>query len=296
MNYDVMMIGPIAHDHNIDYQGDEVFELGGAVYFSAAAAKAANAKVYAAIKMAKQDESILENFQLPRSSISILPSSATTLMRNQYFTADREKRRATALAQSDRIHFEEIPKVNTTLYHLAGLLYHDFSSDIILKLSEKGLVSADIQGFLRHRNPLNGEMYFEDWEDKKKYFKYFNFLKTDAAEAEILTGTSDRKEAAIIMHSWGAKEIMISYNKEILVYDGSDFYTCPIKARNLSGRTGRGDTTFGAYIAKRINGNSIKDALLFATAMVSLKMETPGAFKGTSKDVENYIKDFYSGF
>lgn len=61
----------------------------------------------------------------------------------------------------------------------------------------------------------------------------------------------------------------------MLVYDGKDYYTCPVKARNLSGRTGRGDTTFGAYLAKRMMGVSIPDALLFATAAVSLKMESP---------------------
>ena len=43
-----------------------------------------------------------------------------------------------------------------------------------------------------------------------------------------------------------AKEILISHNTEMLAYDGKDLFTCPVMARNLSGRTGRGDTTFGA--------------------------------------------------
>ena len=46
----------------------------------------------------------------------------------------------------------------------------------------------------------------------------------------------------------------------MLVYDGKDFFTCPVKARNLSGRTGRGDTTFGAYLAKRMTGSPIAEA------------------------------------
>ena len=94
------------------------------------------------------------------------------------------------------------------------------------------------------------------------------------------------------MHSWGAKEILITHNTEVLVYDGKEFYTCPIKARNLSGRTGRGDTTFAAYICERLSKN-IPEALLTATATVSLKMETPGPFGGTRADVEKYIADFY---
>ena len=69
-------------------------------------------------------------------------------------------------------------------------------------------------------------------------------------------------------------------------------YTCPIKARNLSGRTGRGDTTFAGYITER-QWAGIEDALLYCTALVSLKMETPGPYMGTRSDVESYIREFY---
>ena len=58
--------------------------------------------------------------------------------------------------------------------------------------------------------------------------------------------------------------------------------------------TGRGDTTFGAYLAKRMMGVSIPDALLFATAAVSLKMESPGPLQGPEQAVLDYIKEFYA--
>jgi hypothetical protein len=41
-------------------------------------------------------------------------------------------------------------------------------------------------------------------------------------------------------------------------------------------------------------GHDIPASLLYATACVSLKMETPGPFTGTRADVEQYIADFYS--
>ena len=107
-----------------------------------------------------------------------------------------------------------------------------------------------------------------------------------------MTGTKDRKKAAEMLFGWGAKEIMITHNKEVLIYNGKEHCTCPLKPRNLSGRTGRGDTCFSAYITERLN-KDIEDALLFASALVSLKMEKPGPFKGTRDDVESYIKKFY---
>ena len=90
----------------------------------------------------------------------------------------------------------------------------------------------------------------------------------------------------------GITVVVITHNTEVLAYDGEKVYTCPIKARNLSGRTGRGDTTFAGYIAERQRG-SVEEALNFCTALVSLKMETPGPFKGTREDVLAYMKEFY---
>lgn len=291
MKYDLMIIGPATRDENIDYTGNVVHEIGGAVFFCAASAKAANAKVCASVKINPADTDILDAFLLDRDDVYLLPAADTTLMRNTYFTADRERRKAECLKQSDAITPDQIPAVDCGLYHLAGLLYGDFPNELIVALSERGKVSADIQGFLRHNE--GGTMNFHDWKDKMAYLRYFDFLKTDAAEAEILTGTDDRRAAAKMLYDWGAKEILISHNSEMLVYDGKDYYTCPVKARNLSGRTGRGDTTFGAYLAKRMTGAAVPDALLFATAAVSLKMESPGPLRGTEADVMQYIADFY---
>lgn len=289
--YDLMIIGPATRDVNIDYTGVEDRSTGGAVTFCTPAAAATGAKVFAAVKIAPEDQDIINGFHMDAGDIALLPSEKTTLMRNEYFTADRERRNASCPAQSEPVAPEEIPEVECKLYHLAGLLYGDFPNALIEALHEKALVSADAQGFLRHNE--GGKLCFHDWQDKMKYLPYMDFLKTDAAEAEILTGLTDRVEAAKQLYAWGAKEILISHNTEMLAYDGKDLFTCPVKARNLSGRTGRGDTTFGAYLAMRMLGSGMEDALRYATACVSLKMETPGVFRGTKGDVEDYIRQFY---
>ena len=234
MKYDLMLIGPATRDVNIDYTGKEVHEIGGAVFFCSAAAKAAGANLFASVKIHPDDTDIIDAFKLDSDHVAILPSETTTLMQNTYFTADRERRKAECLAQSGPITPDQIPEVDCGLYHLAGLLYGDFPNELIVELKKRGKVSADIQGFLRHNE--GGLMNFHDWSDKLEYLKYFDFLKTDAAEAEILTGLTDRREAAKQLYAWGAKEILISHNSEMLVYDGKDFFTCPVKARNLSVR------------------------------------------------------------
>ena len=292
--YSSMIIGHETMDSNTDHLGNTVKIVGGAVVYSSASAHALGHKVAAVTKLAEKDRDRLADFTLPKEDIFCLPSEKSTDMVNIYHTADKERRTCACLSKGDPFNAAELPALDVGIYHLAGLVYGDFDSEMIKTLAKKAPVALDVQAMLRHVAP-DGSMYFEDWAAKKECLPFITYLKTDAAEAEIMTGCADRREAAKHLYSWGAGEILITHNTEVLVYDGKSFFTCPIRSRNLSGRTGRGDTTFAAYINERLI-HSIPEALLTAAATVSLKMETPGPFKGTRADVEKYIADFYSDF
>lgn len=294
-HYDTLIIGHISLDYNIDYLDNQVIEVGGAVIYSSAAAKAGGYRVGVVTKLAKEDKDRLDAFLIDKEDIYYIESKKSTSIRNKYHTADKEKRDCTCISQGDPFTINDIPDVDSDIYHFAGLIYGDFDGELIKALSKKGKVAVDVQAALRHANKENGTMYFEDWAIKKEILPYIDYLKTDAAEAEILTGLNDRYEAAKLLHSWGAKEIVITHNTEVLAYDGKQMCTCPIKARNLSGRSGRGDTTFAAYITERQNADMAK-ALLWATATVSLKMEKVQPIKADRKDIHDYIDEFYPEF
>lgn len=85
---------------------------------------------------------------------------------------------------------------------------------------------------------------------------------------------------------------MITHHSEVLIFDGRDFYVEPLRPRSLEGRTGRGDTTFCSYINERLH-KSIPEALNTAATLVSLKMQTPGPFRGTLGDVTAFRKEEY---
>ena len=290
--YDTLTIGHISLDYNIDYLDNQIIEVGGAVIYSSAAAYAGGYKVAVVTKVAPQDKDRLSAFVIDKDDIYYIPSSESTSIRNKYHTADKERRTCTCIGQGDSFKIEDIKDFDTNIYHFAGLIYGDFDGEIIKWASKRGKVAVDVQALLRHANRETGEMYFEDWSEKKEILPYIDYLKTDAAEAEILTGLTDRKEAAKLLHEWGAKEVVITHNTEVLAYDGNNFYTCPIRARNLSGRSGRGDTTFAAYITER-QQESMEKALLWATATVSTKMEAPGPYKGKREDIVEYIHLMY---
>jgi len=284
-------MGHISIDENI-YQEETVKETGGAVVYSSCSSYAIGHKTGILTKLSFKDRKRLEIFSIPKEDIIVLDSKNTTSIRNIYHTEDRERRTCTALSIADPFEISDIPdNIDSRIFHFAGLISGEFDNEMIKFLRNRGKIALDVQGFLRAVGKSN-EMIFKDWREKKDYLPCIDYLKTDAAEAEIMTGTSERKKAAEVLFSWGAKEIIITHNEEVLLYDGKKHYTCPLKPRNLSGRSGRGDTCFSAYITERLNKN-IKDALLFASALVSLKMERPGPFKGTRDEVEDYIKKFY---
>ena len=290
-SYDILIIGPVSLDHNIDYLGNERKELGGAVVASGFAAARSGSKTALFTKLNPADADVEKRFENSNADLYWKPSTTTCSIRNQYFTADKEKRVCTSMGVCDPFQFEELPDIDTKIYHFAGLVYGDFDGELFEKAAKQGKVAVDVQCLLRHVE-ANKTMAFHDWDEKLKYLPCIDYLKTDAAEAEILTGLSDRAEAAKLLYSWGAREIMITHNTEVLIYDGKEIYTCPIKARNLTGRTGRGDTTFAGYITERLR-TGISEALQYCTALVSLKMETPGPFMGTREDVLEYIREFY---
>ncbi len=290
--FDTMILGQITLDHNTDYDGREEYRYGGAVTYSGCAAAALGNRVAVVPKGNPAQVDPEKVFAGVPVTIFSRPSPTSTVMDNRYFTADRERRICRNTESIEPYTQEDIPAEPALVYHLAGLVRGDIPEELIPYVAGLGPVALDVQSVLRCRE-ADDSLLLHDWERKHEYLPYITYLKTDAAEAEVLTGTEDREEAARILHSWGAKEILITHNTEVIVYDGAQIYRAPIKSRNLTGRTGRGDTTFSVYLTERTR-TDIPQALLLAAATVSLKMETPGPFAGTRADVEAYIREFYT--
>jgi sugar/nucleoside kinase (ribokinase family) len=118
-------------------------------------------------------------------------------------------------------------------------------------------------------------------------------LKLDVVEARILTGTEDLEKAGIMVESWGCPETLITHSQGVLARVKGKTYYEKFSNSNVSGRTGRGDTTFAAYLSWRLS-HDVRESLKFAAALVSIKMETPGPFKGTLEDVAQRLSEKHS--
>ncbi len=214
--FDLMIIGQMTLDHNVDYDGREEFIAGGAVTYSGYAAAAIGHSVAV---VPKGNPEKLDPYKVFADSKveKVFPvfSATCTEMENTYFTADRERRRCLNTEMIAPYTPDDLPAEEARIYHLGGLVYGDIGGDIITACAKRGDTALDVQAVLRCRNE-DGSLELRDWPDKKAFFPYIRYLKTDAAEAEVLTETDDREKAAYMLCEMGAKEVLITHNLSLI--------------------------------------------------------------------------------
>jgi sugar/nucleoside kinase (ribokinase family) len=146
-----------------------------------------------------------------------------------------------------------------------------------------GLLALDVQGYIRILR--ENRLTFDEWPGKEAILRHVTVLKTDAVEAERLTGKSDRYAAAERLAAYGPKEILLTHARGIMVYHDDVFDEAPLVPRHVRGRSGRGDTCTAAYLSRRLRA-SPAEAILWAAALTSLKLENEGPFQRDLAEVE----------
>ena len=164
-HYESLIIGHITMDHDTDYLGNETLAIGGAVIYSSASAYALGHKVAALTKINPDDSERLTYFTIPKEDIYCIMSESSCTMDNQYFTADKERRKCMCISVGTPFTIDDIPEdVEADIYHFAGLLYGDFTNEMIIEASKRGKVAVDVQALLRH---VNLEDHTEDFIRKR---------------------------------------------------------------------------------------------------------------------------------
>ncbi|MEE0443476.1 MAG: ribokinase, partial [Acutalibacteraceae bacterium] len=132
-HYESLIIGHITMDHDTDYLGNETLAIGGAVIYSSASAYALGHKVAALTKINPDDSERLTYFTIPKEDIYCIMSESSCTMDNQYFTADKERRKCMCISVGTPFTIDDIPEdVEADIYHFAGLLYGDFTNEMII--------------------------------------------------------------------------------------------------------------------------------------------------------------------
>jgi sugar/nucleoside kinase (ribokinase family) len=291
--YDIAFVGHMCYDEIIPFEGEPLIAPGSAVLCGAMVAARVGKKVAAIVKMSEKDKHILKSMQEVGVECYLIPSEETTYSRVLHESANVDERTLTLVKSAGLISISDVPQLETKCAHLAGISDTEFDMELMKGLKARGYsLSADMQSFVRHVTP-NRLIEYNDVANKKEIAAMMDKLKLDVVEALILTGTDDLEKAAIIIESWGCPEILITQSEGVLARVKGKTYYEKFSNSNVSGRTGRGDTTFAAYLSHRLN-HEVSKSLKFAAALVSIKMETPGPFSGTLEDVYKRIKEKHS--
>jgi len=288
--YDVVYIGNYTKDTIISPAGTRFVDGGGMNYAAHAAARL-GLKVAVVTRLAKEDERVVEKFT--QAGIDCYPTYTpqSTLMCLEYPTTDPDIRSLSVAATAGTIRASEVENLQMKAACIVTSLRGEVGLEVIRALKQKKVfLAADMQGFVR---VLQGKsLVYMPWEEMKATLTCLDVLKSDAVEAEFLTGETDIYKAARIYAGMGPKEIVLTHKDGLLIYAGGQFHEYKFFAAQLDGRSGRGDTCIGTYVAMRLS-KPPREAGIWAAALTSLKMEKLGPFDRPVRDIEALIRARY---
>ncbi len=283
---DIVFIGHMCYDEIHPHGGEPQTAPGSAVLCGAAAAARAGTDVAVVTRMHPDDEPILQPLRDLGVACTLVPAPATTRMVVIHPSPDPDDREMKQLVSAEPFAPGDMPPMSARFVHCAGITDQEFTIPFLQSLRDRGYsLSTDMQSFVRQVDPATREIAFADVANKREIVALLDRVKLDVVEAELLTGTADLEAAAAAIADWGCPEVLITRGDGVLArIDGETLFE-PFTNTSLVGRTGRGDTTFAGYLARRLT-HPPAAALAFAASLVSIKMETPGPFAGTADDVK----------
>lgn len=289
--YDITFVGHMCFDEITPFKGETIIAPGSAVLCGAMVAARVGKKVAVVTKMSERDRYILKPMEDLGIDIYTIPSDETTYSVVIHPSENVDERKLILKKSAGIIKTNEVPELDTKFMHLAGISNTEFDMDLIRGLKAKGYdLSIDMQSFVRQVDPVTREVSFKDDMAKFETAKLMGKIKLDVVEAKVLTGTDNLERAAISFEEWGCNETVITHAEGVLArVNGKTCYE-KFSNRSIVGRTGRGDTTFAAYLSHRMD-HEVEESLRFAAALVSIKMEKAGPFDGTLIDVYMRMKE-----
>ena len=283
--YDLVFMGHVTIDEIDAAEGSARGVPGGAPFFGAFAASWSKKKLAVVTRMAEEDASILEPLKQAGIDVYLRPVAETTHMRVVHPTGNPDERLMFQTQNAGFFENADVPLIEPTRIHLGALTDREFTLEFMRHLKQQGFrLSVDMQNIVRQVDTKTGVIRFGDAPSKIEIAGLVDVVKLDIVEAEVLTGTRNTEEAAKQVEEWGAHEIILTSSDGALARHQGKTYFEKFSNRSTQGRTGRGDTTMAAYLARRMD-HGVRESLAFAVALASIKMETPGPFRGSLKDV-----------
>jgi sugar/nucleoside kinase (ribokinase family) len=288
--FDLVTIGNYTKDTIVTKSGVRHVH-GGGFNYAARAAIAAGLRVAAVTRLAKEDREAVE--VLEGAGVAVFPrwTETSTVLTLEYPTDNVDERILTASTTAGSFEPDQVDGIEARVFVVSPSIRGEVGTGVLQKLRRPGvLVALDVQGYVRIRRP-DGVLAHAQWPEIAETLALVDVLKTDAVEAESLTGTADRRDAARILAGYGPREVVLTHRDGILVRAGEKVYEAPFRPQELRGRSGRGDTCLASYVTWRLNADP-DQAILWAAAATSLKLEKEGPLTSTRAELVSAFRAF----
>jgi sugar/nucleoside kinase (ribokinase family) len=286
--YDICGIGHITLDKVVT-PGSTQYMPGGTSYYFSNAIRQLGLNYLLVTSLGEPEMKTVEALRQLGIRVNAYSSGYSVYFENIYGD-NPDHRSQRVLRKADPFTAAQVEGIDAKIFHLGPLLADDMSAGFIRDLSTRGRVSLDVQGFLR--TVENKSVVLIDWADKRAALQHIDILKANDQEMEVITGISDVRAGAALLHEWGVKEVVITLGSRgsVLFAEGV-YYTIPVFVpRHIADTTGCGDTYMAGYLSQRILGKGPQEAGEFASAMAALKIESHGPFMGTPEDVVAFMQ------
>lgn len=283
--YDICSIGHITRDKIVTPE-KTVYMAGGTSFYMSHGISHLPRKVsYQLVtKVGEDQKGEVEKLRAAGIETVCYPSRHTVYFENRY-GEDSNNRTQRVLAKADPFTIDDVRPLDAKVYHLGSLLADDFPAEVVEYLASKGIVSIDVQGYLRR--VVGEDVQSVDFKEKDRILACTGILKLNEHEMEVIAGDSDPRVVARRLASYGVREVVItlgSYGS--VIYAEGKFHEIPAyKPQHVVDTTGCGDTYSTGYLYSRALGAGVEDAGRFAAAMCTLKLEHSGPFDKTEEDV-----------
>lgn len=286
--YDICTIGHITLDKVVTPQSVRYMPGGTSFYFSKALQKE-NIRYALVTALAPSELGVVTELRNSGVTVYALPSEHSVYFENIY-SQNQNHREQNVLQKASPFDVPAMPGIDAQIYHLGPLLSDDISLELLKLLASKGIVSLDIQGYLRYVK--DKKVLYKDWSDKKEALPYVSILKANEFEMEVLTGKSKVQEGAKYLADMGVKEVIITLGSHgSVIYTDNKFHKIPaFTPSQVVDATGCGDTYMAGYLSQKIAGADVVEAGEFGAAMATINIEASGPFSGDFEKVEKVLK------
>jgi len=281
--FDIAYVGHYTKDTIVYPSATQTID-GGAFYYGCNVIARMGLRAAVITRLAREDWRVVDELEGLGVAVFARATPHSTCLRLVYPSANLDERTIELTSSAGAFTVDEVAGVNARAFIVGASVRGEVPTKVVEALAAKGaLIALDVQGFMR---VLSGQtLTLDDWPGKESILRRVTVLKTDAVEAEQLTGESDRRAAARRLAAYGVREVLLTHNGGVLVHHGGMIDEALLVPREVRGRSGRGDTCTAAYVSRRLTSPPA-DAVAWAAAVTSLKLEAEGPFRRELSEVE----------